>query len=214
MSSAKFTVYNSDGTKYADLSESERGLYRLDEIPYGDYTLKEITAPTGFLPDTNEYGFKIRTNGEVVTVETMPRIGFVNAPIKGSFSLYKLDGDTQKPLQGAEFTLYAMNNTALKTAVTDENGYLEFADIRYGSYYVKETKAPENYELDDNLYGFMILEHGKTIEYKKTNDSEKSSLEIIKKSDDGIMENVKFHIFRTSLTMQEIDEIAYTKKDR
>ena len=213
MSSAKFTVYNSDGTKYADLSESERGLYRLDEIPYGDYTLKEITAPTGFLPDTNEYEFKIRTNGEVVTVETMPKVGFADAPIKGSFNLYKLDGDTQKPLQGAEFTLYDMDNTALKTAVTDENGYLEFTDIRYGSYYVKETKAPENYELDDNLYSFMILKHGKTIEYKKTNDSEKGGLEIIKKSDDGVVENVKFHIFGTSLTMQEIDEIVYTDTD-
>ena len=213
LSGAVFEVYDSNKNAVGTLTEIEKGLYRLDNIPYGDYTLKEITSPTGFLPDTNEYEFKIRTNGEVVTVETMPKVGFADAPIKGSFNLYKLDGDTQKPLQGAEFTLYDMDNTALKTAVTDENGYLEFTDIRYGSYYVKETKAPENYELDDNLYSFMILKHGKTIEYKKTNDSEKGGLEIIKKSDDGVVENVKFHIFGTSLTMQEIDEIVYTDTD-
>ena len=90
LSGAVFEVYDSDKNKVGTLTEIEKGLYRLDNLIYGDYTLKEITAPVGFMPDTNEYEFKIRKNDEVVTVETMPRIGFTNKPIKGSFSMYNL----------------------------------------------------------------------------------------------------------------------------
>ena len=50
LSGAVFEVYDSNKNVVGTLTEIEKGLYRLDNIPYGDYTLKEITSPTGFLP--------------------------------------------------------------------------------------------------------------------------------------------------------------------
>ena len=40
LSGAVFEVYDSNKNAVGTLTEIEKGLYRLDNIPYGDYTLK------------------------------------------------------------------------------------------------------------------------------------------------------------------------------
>ena len=37
------------------------------------------------------------------------------------------------------------------------------SDLLYGGYFVKETKAPAGFYLDDNAYYFEIVEDGKTV---------------------------------------------------
>ena len=39
----------------------------------------------------------------------------------------------------------------------------EMSDLIYGSYFVKEQKAPSGFYLDENAYYFEITEHGKTV---------------------------------------------------
>lgn len=213
LSGAVFEVYNADNTLAGTMKETDKGIYTLGNLAYGNYTLKEITAPVGFNPDKNVYSFEIRNNDEIVAVETEAGKGFINTPIKGTISMLKIDEDTEKPLVSAEFTLYDTQGNVIQTAVTDENGHLEFQKVRYGTYIVKETKAPENYVLDETKIPFQVLENGKVITYTKTNTPQSGSLEIIKESEDGIVENVKFRIYGTSANGEEIDETAVTDKD-
>ena len=72
-----------------------------------------------------------------------------------------------EPLKGAEFTLYAdyacdvvatdVDGDGHKlVAKSDADGKVSFSGIRAGTYYMKETKAPDGYELDDAVYKVYV----------------------------------------------------------
>ena len=220
LTGAVFEVYDAYGNSVDTLKEVSKGVYELDGLKTGNYTLKEITAPVGFLLDTNAYDFSIVNDGDVISIETKAGIGFINTPIKGKISVVKVDEKTRKPLSGAEFTIYDTTGKPVKTTttetgtvITDANGNADFGELRYGTYIVKETKAPENYELDDTPIPFQVLENGKVIEYEKGDPAEEGDLQIIKKSEDGVIENIKIRIYGTSANGTDIDETVLTDKD-
>ncbi|MGB4610139.1 MAG: leucine-rich repeat protein [Saccharofermentanales bacterium] len=56
-----------------------------------------------------------------------------------------------EPLSGAEFTLYNEGGIPIKTAVSNSEGFAEFADLRVGTYYIVETGFPPgHYVPEDN----------------------------------------------------------------
>jgi len=86
-------------------------------------------------------------------------------------SILKVDQETpSKVLKDAEFTLYDSFKNPLQTVCTNENGIAEFLNIKDGTYYLKETKAPKGYQLskdeiqvivdkksnNDNIYQLTI----------------------------------------------------------
>lgn len=77
LSGAAFSVYldrNSNGivddNEYiiGVLSEVSKGVYKLTDIPFGEYILKETLAPDGYLIDKGNYAFVIDTDGKEVVV--------------------------------------------------------------------------------------------------------------------------------------------------
>ena len=75
----------------------------------------------------------------------------------------KADGTTEK-LSGAEFTLYTdegctnayTNSVFTGTVITDSNGSMPIRGLKAGTYYLKETKAPDTYTLNDTVYTIVI----------------------------------------------------------
>ena len=69
---------------------------------------------------------------------------------------------TDDPLSGAEFTLYdkdpSKDNTAkaLRKTTTDATGRMTFSQLDEGTYYIKETKAPNGYQLNEKVYTAVI----------------------------------------------------------
>ena len=74
------------------------------------------------------------------------------------------------------------------------------SDLLYGGYFVKETKAPEGFYLDDNAYYFEIVEDGKIVHVENeagkgfVNAPQVGSLKIIKTSSNGKIEGFSFRV--------------------
>ncbi len=81
----------------------------------------------------------------------------------GSLSFTKTDSETGAPLKGAEFTLYNHAGTEVKWAVSGENGEVTFTGLTEGNYTLKETKAPEGYEISDREWQVQAVKDGDSV---------------------------------------------------
>lgn len=79
-------------------------------------------------------------------------------------------------------------------------GIYEMSHILYGGVFVRETKAPEGFLLDENAYYVEITENGKIYEVENeagigfTNMAQTGSLRIEKTSSDGKVEGFSFRV--------------------
>ena len=80
-----------------------------------------------------------------------------NEGVRGAVTFTKAD-EMNRPLQGAEFTLYtdAACTHLLETVTSDENGRVEFTPQPGGTYYLKETKAPNGHTAEDTVWTVKI----------------------------------------------------------
>lgn len=80
-----------------------------------------------------------------------------NEGVRGAVTFTKAD-EKDRPLQGAEFTLYtdAACTHLLETATSDANGRVEFTPQPGGTYYLKETKAPNGHTAENTVWTVKI----------------------------------------------------------
>ncbi|MBQ8379655.1 MAG: hypothetical protein IJX34_02445 [Clostridia bacterium] len=164
---------NSDPTKvYYSSVTDETGYCIITELPYGTYTIRETT-----IPDTAYNGeFYVGTStARVTTFEQFIEVdNSTNDPYrwgditdvakKMQIKIYKEDSVTgtqtqgDAKLEGAEYTLYRDEacTDPVETIVIRKqaDGTYSATSGWYlvGTYYVKETKAPEGYLIDETVY--------------------------------------------------------------
>lgn len=80
-----------------------------------------------------------------------------NEGVRGAVTFTKAD-EMNRPLQGAEFTLYtdAACTNPLATATSDANGRVQFEKQPGGTYYLKETKAPQGHTAENTVWTVKI----------------------------------------------------------
>lgn len=80
-----------------------------------------------------------------------------NEGVRGAVTFTKAD-EMNRPLQGAEFTLYtdAACTRSLETVTSDETGRVRFAPQPGGTYFLKETKAPQGHTAEDTVWTVSI----------------------------------------------------------
>ena len=80
-----------------------------------------------------------------------------NEGVRGAVTFTKAD-EMNRPLQGAEFTLYtdAACTNPLATATSDANGRVEFEKQPGGTYYLKETAAPTGHTAENTVWTVKI----------------------------------------------------------
>ena len=185
-------------------TSAEDGGFSFADVPYGNWLVREIKAPTGFVLSDETFAVTVDKDGAVIEVE------IENARIRGTVQLTKVDKDyPDNKLTGAEFAVYRDSNGNKELDADDELlgtltetgiGFYEMPDLRYGGYFVKETKAPEGFYLDEHAYYFEITEHGKTVTVENeagkgfVNAPQIGSLKIIKTSSDGKVEGFSFRV--------------------
>ena len=149
------------------LSTDANGYAISSPLQYGTYYLREMSAPKGY--DIYDHTFTV-VLGSSVKVDGKAAdkayLLFEDQPRKKPVEVQKLDADTGKSepfndrysFEGMEVTIYsdAACTMAVTKLVTDHKGYAKSADLYYGTYYAKETKAPSGYDLYDHTFTVII----------------------------------------------------------
>lgn len=80
-----------------------------------------------------------------------------NEGVRGAVTFTKAD-EMNRPLQGAEFTLYTdeLCTKTLATATSNEDGEVRFTPQPGGTYYLKETKAPNGHTAENTVWTVKI----------------------------------------------------------
>lgn len=210
LSRAVIGLFQSDETEFtaenalATATSAEDGSFSFADVPFGDWVLKELESPGGFILSDEVIPVTVEEDGQVV------EISLANERIYGNLRLTKVDKDyPDNKLTGAEFEVYRDTNGNKELDEGDEllgkmeetsTGIYEMAHILYGGVFVKETKAPEGFLLDENAYYVEIAEHGKIYEVENeagkgfVNAAQTGSLRIEKTSSDGKVEGFSFRV--------------------
>ncbi len=185
-------------------TSAEDGSFSFAGVPYGNWIVREIEAPTGFVLSEEAFSVAVDKDSAVIEVE------IENTLIRGNVQLTKTDRDyPDNKLTGAEFIVYRDSNGNKELDETDKllgtlsevsTGVYEMDDLTYGGYFVKEQKAPEGFYPDENAYYFEITEHGKTVIVENeagkgfVNAPQVGSLKIVKTSSDSKVEGFSFRV--------------------
>lgn len=97
-----------------------------------------------------------------------------------------------------------------KTVKTDAEGNLTVEGLFPATYTITEQSI-DRYEPQQTQTVTLI--GGRTTTVNFNNVLKRGSLEVVKASEDGIMEGMKFHLFGTSLSGLPVDEYAVTNAD-
>ena len=129
---------------------------------------KDNGGRSGVVQAHNQFGYRAKGhegNRESNTVTSQI--------FAASFHVKKVDkDDTSKGLAGAEFTLSDATGAVLATQVSDKDGDLAFTTLTEGTYTLKETKAPDNYKLDETEHAVLVTYDADQQLYHVTIDGE------------------------------------------
>lgn len=129
-----------------------------DDLPLGNYYIKETATNDSLVLNTNTINVAITYQGQtvskvIVDKDTSDRVNMQKIQVFKSGEGEGISG-VVKGLQGAEFTFKLKsevdhvgwdNATTYDVVTTDENGKANTKYLPYGTYLVKETATPKDY---------------------------------------------------------------------
>lgn len=121
----------------------------------------------------------------------------------GSVKIIKTSEDGE--VSGISFTV--SGNGTEQTVTTNADGEMQLDDLRPGAYTVTEQSS-DRYEPQEVRQVTVISGQVATVTFHNT--LKRGSLEVVKASEDGLNEGVKFHLTGVSLAGIPVDEYAVT----
>ena len=133
------------------------------------YILKETTAPYGY-EITEEIKFTVRTDKETQKIEMK------DMPILKNVKVIKIDTETKEVIKDKFiFAIYEdpeCTKLIKEVKSNSEDGTALFEELRYGTYYIKEIKAPKDYELSNKIVKVEINDKGIFVDDTQVEETE------------------------------------------
>ena len=212
------------GEQVATLTTDKNGQASVNGLYLGNYYVKEITPPTGYLADEEEHDLVCNYEGDLVAEVNRDCLSLEQV-MKQPFQIIKAanNGKTDADLlKGAGFTAYLASSLKVKEdgsydfdsakpvvigengateIFTDEKGYACSIAIPYGTYIVRETTTPHNYTpVDDFTVRITENNPNQPQTWRVLLDDEfEAKLKIIKQDDETkkpvLQKNTEFKIY-------------------
>ena len=185
----KLKLVEGSGTAYSTVKQmyaisDDKGRVSFEDVPYGVYELSEVIAPEGYVRSNDTYYVSI---GDAVAegkkIDSVPN-PWTNSRTEKEFTVKKVSADGGELLNGAVFQVLDEDNNPIEDKIITTNGGSGKITLPLGRYYLKETVAPEGYELNEELIPFEVTTNGRnTVTVKNTPKT--GSLTIQKADKDG-----------------------------
>lgn len=207
------------GNDFWDLHTNASGKASLSNLKSGTYSVKEISAPAGYLLNDTVQTVKLEAGKTAsVTLKNKAKPGIL---------IKKYDEDTGMPLPDAEFSVAKKGGSIVYEGMTDKSGQIKVENLSEGWYTITEIAAPKGYLIADKSKD-VYLEGGKCVEVKFDNRL-RPSLQIMKldaKTNEPLA-GAKFKVTKTedktvseyvtdktgTVVIRDLDEAVYTVEE-
>lgn len=207
------------GNDFWDLHTNASGKASLSNLKSGTYSVKEISAPAGYLLNDTVQTVKLEA-GKTATV-------ILKNKAKPGILIKKYDEDTGMPLPDAEFSVAKKGGSIVYEGMTDKSGQIKVENLSEGWYTITEIAAPKGYLIADKSKD-VYLEGGKCVAVKFDNRL-RPSLQLMKLDEktNEPLAGAKFKVMKTedktvseyvtdqtgTVVIRDLDEAVYTVEE-
>ncbi|EHB7034377.1 Cys-Gln thioester bond-forming surface protein [Listeria monocytogenes] len=188
---AVFGLYDSTNKLIQKGTTNEKGELSFNKIQFGNgYYVKEISAPTGYVGNSQKHQVNITTANQVVNLTA------VNEKITSGLVIEKVDEDTKEPLENVKFGIFKEDGTLVSEVVTNASGKAYVNNLSFGKYIAKENGVLEGYKDEAVEFEFEVTEDNQVITKAVTNKKIKGGFELIKTGENNnVLKDVEFKLF-------------------
>lgn len=211
LSGAYFSAVSSSNKTFVIGPTNNSGYAAVDGVPYDSYTVKETVFPENYTSHgQTEWNITVSSKNDGVAV-----VNAVNKKKQGTIKVIKSDAESGSYLSGAEFTVYDLGGSVVgKIGPSGSDGSAQLGLIDYGSYVVKETKVPDNYQPgDQTVWNVTINDTSPNIVLNITNNRQYGKVKIQKTAEDGFKSDFIFRLKGTSVYGEAVDMTISTGDD-
>ena len=144
---AVFGLFDEKDTKIQEATSKADGSVLFTKIPYGSYTIRELSAPYGYHPSDKEW--KVDVDGTYVNPTTLLAT-VENQPALGRIKILKQDELDKHVIAGVQFDIFTVDadgnsGDLVAKMTTGKDGIAESPDLFPADYIVREHANPTGY---------------------------------------------------------------------
>lgn len=147
-------IYSKDNL-IEELTTDENGYTMIDNLPLGNYYLKEISSVEDNSVSSIIYDISLSYIDQY-TEKVLSNTDVYNYIKKGKLIINKFDKEKNTPLPNTLIEIRKENNMVIYKGYTDSNGQIIIEDLKYDNYYLAETEASTGYQLLEEKISFTI----------------------------------------------------------
>lgn len=155
LENAVFGLFKSDCTEFTKenalitVKSDDKGCFSFADIPFGEFVVREIKAPKGYILSGKVYQVNITEDGQTVEITAE------NKPITVEFSKRDTDGNE---LKGAKLQIVDEKGNVIDEWTSDGTNHIVMK-LKAGKYMLTEVAAPDGYEIATDI-SFEVFEDG------------------------------------------------------
>ena len=165
-------VFQQTASEGKDAGKNDAGEVTFNNLELGTYKLSETKTKDGYILSRTEWTVQVNESGMVilrnpdgseVKRDTDSTYTITNEPLHSILFIKTSTYGTNNYLEGAEFSLTGISDYGTntdKTGVSSSDGIVIIEGLEPGTYQLKETKAPKNYELNTTIYTVVVKSNG------------------------------------------------------
>ena len=161
LENAVFGLFTADCVKFSrdtaimTAASDENGCFEFTDVPFGQYIVREIESPSGYILSDKEYAVSISEDGEVIEITAE------NKPVTVEISKRDVYGNE---LKGAKMQIIDSEGNIVDEWTSDGTDHI-VTKIPVGNYTLKEIAAPDGYVIATDIkfsidvYGNVAVEN-------------------------------------------------------